>query len=316
MKYTFLMPAYKAAYIKEAIENILDQTYKDFQLIVSDDCSPEDLKTIVTQFNDKRVLYRCNEQNMGGKNLVAHWNLLLEIAKSDYVILAPDDDLYAPTFLEEINKLVIKYPDVNVLKSRVKKIDADGDLLMKDRVYEEFISQLDNMYFQALPDHMSGIGNYVFRTEALKKIGGFVDYPLAWWSDVMTNIRLSDKGMAITKDILFTMRMSGISITTRKSSLGESRKKSEATMMCIDDIEKMIGQMSSLSKYDTRRMDILRNYFAQWLTDDLLVSAPAYTFREMKYLMRKYDNLLFTTINRILFIRYWFIGRFLKNHKV
>lgn len=132
----------------------------------------------------------------------------------------------------------------------------------------------------------------------------------------MTNIRLSDKGMAITKDILFTMRMSGISITTRKSSLGESRKKSEATMMCIDDIEKMIGQMSSLSKYDTRRMDILRNYFAQWLTDDLLVSAPAYTFREMKYLMRKYDNLLFTTINRILFIRYWFIGRFLKNHKV
>ena len=140
------MPAYKAAYIKEAIENILDQTYKDFQLIVYDDCSPEDLKTIVTQFNDKRVLYRCNEQNMGGKNLVAHWNLLLEIAKSDYVILAPDDDLYAPTFLEEINKLVIKYPDVNVLKSRVKKIDADGDLLMKDRVYEEFISQLDCLF--------------------------------------------------------------------------------------------------------------------------------------------------------------------------
>ena len=60
MKYTFLMPAYKAAFFREAIQSILNQTYKDFQLIISDDCSPEALKAIVDDFDDERIVYRRN----------------------------------------------------------------------------------------------------------------------------------------------------------------------------------------------------------------------------------------------------------------
>lgn len=45
-KYTFLLPAYKAAYLEEALVSIRNQTFKDFKVLVSDDYSPENLEII------------------------------------------------------------------------------------------------------------------------------------------------------------------------------------------------------------------------------------------------------------------------------
>ena len=44
-KYIFVLPAYKPDFFKEALDSILGQTYKDFDLIILDDCSPYDLKS-------------------------------------------------------------------------------------------------------------------------------------------------------------------------------------------------------------------------------------------------------------------------------
>lgn len=61
MKYTFLLPAYKKTFLEEAIRSILNQTYTDFKLIISDDCSPEDIYSVVKIFKeDKRLFYRRN----------------------------------------------------------------------------------------------------------------------------------------------------------------------------------------------------------------------------------------------------------------
>lgn len=72
-KYTFLLPAYKARYFAEALESIKNQTFADFNCIVSDDCSPEDLKAIFDEKvgSDSRFTYRRNEANMGSESLVA-----------------------------------------------------------------------------------------------------------------------------------------------------------------------------------------------------------------------------------------------------
>lgn len=45
-KYTFLLPAYKTAFLEEALSSIQSQTYKDFTVIVSDDCSPQPVKEV------------------------------------------------------------------------------------------------------------------------------------------------------------------------------------------------------------------------------------------------------------------------------
>ena len=106
IKYSFLLPAYKARFFREALDSILAQSYKDFELIIVNDASPEDLDSIVKGYNDPRIRYYVNEKNIGGKDLVAQWNHCLEYANGEYVILASDDDVYSPLYLEKMDELV------------------------------------------------------------------------------------------------------------------------------------------------------------------------------------------------------------------
>lgn len=69
MKFSITIPAYKQKYLYEAIESCLAQTYEDFELIIVDDASPEDLKSVVDQFDDKRIRFYRNEKNCGALNV-------------------------------------------------------------------------------------------------------------------------------------------------------------------------------------------------------------------------------------------------------
>ena len=106
MKFSFVLPAYKATYLQQAMQSILSQTYSDFELIVVDDCSSEDIEGIVSGFKDERISYFRNEKNIGGHDLVGQWNKCLSYAEGEYVILATDDDLYAPEFLKTFVPLI------------------------------------------------------------------------------------------------------------------------------------------------------------------------------------------------------------------
>ena len=307
MRYTFLMPAYKGRFIREAIDSILAQTYKDFTLIVSDDCSPENLREIVAEYNDPRLLYRCNEQNIGGKDLVAHWNLLLSLAESDYVILAPDDDYYEPNFLEEIDKLAIKYPQVDVLKCRSQKVDENGELLAKDMIYEEVISQLDNAYFQTLSNFVSGIGNYVFSTKALRAMGGFAQYPMAWWSDVMTHLKLSKNGMAVTRDVLFNFRMSDENISSKENSKEDLRQKTEATLKFYKEVKEILASTKEGSKFHEFQKKQWDEYISTWVMNSLINTAKCYTLKECFDVMKKYGFIFPSGYYKYLFIRFYLL---------
>ena len=69
-----VIPAYKKTYLQKTLESIANQTDKRFHLYIGDDCSPYDLKSIVEEFSDRIPLtYHRFKENLGGKDLVAHW---------------------------------------------------------------------------------------------------------------------------------------------------------------------------------------------------------------------------------------------------
>lgn len=229
-KYTFLLPAYKAEYLKKAISSLLAQTYGEFKIIVSDDNSPEDIKEIVGSFNDNRIEYRKNEKNIGGLRLAEHWNLLLDLCDTKYLIVASDDDVYSDKFLENIDSLTIKYPLVNVLRARTQRINNDGEVTSQEDIFEEYQDRVAALHSMFCGNYIGCVGNYVFRTDALRQAGGFADLPYAWFSDMQTVISMQENGQANTNQILFSFRLSNINISSSRQDKKVDSFKLKATI--------------------------------------------------------------------------------------
>ena len=95
-----VMPVYNAEkYLKDAIESVLNQTYKNFELIIVDDCSTDKSAEIAKSYlADKRVKYFKNEQNM---KVSKTRNFGVSKAQGKYVTFLDSDDVYLPTKLEK-----------------------------------------------------------------------------------------------------------------------------------------------------------------------------------------------------------------------
>lgn len=232
-KFTFLLPAFKSKFFACVLKSILRQTYSDFLVVVSDDCSPEPMKEIFDQVcgNDPRFYYRRNSNNLGGRggeNLTTHWNCLLGYCDSEYVILASDDDVYAVNFLEEINQLINVYPSVCLFRARVQKINEKNVAVKHEVCGNVFFSQMEFMV-KAFDDEFIGcISNYVFKTKTLKEVGGFVNFPAAWFSDYATVFKVAKHGCCMTTDILFSFRISTLNITNTWGDRWDSNMKMKA----------------------------------------------------------------------------------------
>ena len=186
-----------------------------------DDCSPEPLGEIVSAFEDPRSRYIRNEENLGGKNLVRQWNHCISFAKGNYIVLAADDDIYKPSFCEEILRLARKYPQVDLIHSSVEQIDENGDHLWDDSILPEFTSKYEYLNWWLTGRSFTCIGNFAFRRSALLELGGFMDFPCAFGSDIATPISLSKNGVANTQEMLFCFRQSSQHLSADQSRFKE-----------------------------------------------------------------------------------------------
>ena len=242
-KYTFLLPAYKAKYFEEALSSIKNQTFKDFLCIVSDDCSPEDLLSIYNKVcgGDDRFSYRKNEKNIGGSNLVAHWNLLVDLCKTDYFMMSGDDDIYLPTFLEEVDKLQCKYPTAGVIRARSQYIDENGEITDQDSSYQEYLNAIGFLFYRYNSFYVSGILNCVFNKVVFLRESQFTDFPVAWFSDEAAIIACSSHGICTTSNILTSMRISGINLSSQKNK-NIAKLKIQAVLFFTDWLKTFIDR--------------------------------------------------------------------------
>lgn len=217
MKFSITIPAYKRAYLKEAIDSCLAQTYKDFELIIVNDASPEDLDSIVLAYEDKRIRYYKNEKNCGAINVVNNWNKCLDYAKGDYIICMGDDDLLLPCCLEEYVKLMEKYPRLGVYHAWTEIIDENGRFFQMTDARPEYES-VYSLIWHRWRSRLQYIGDFLFDTQSLKDNGGFYNLPLAWGSDDITAFTAAiTHGIANTQCLCFCYRNNRQTITKTSS---------------------------------------------------------------------------------------------------
>ena len=216
---SFVMPAYKAEWLAQAVDSILAQTYPAIELIVVNDCSPHDLDSVMAQYTDPRVRYYRNEQNIGGKHLTRQWEHCLGFVRGEYLVMAADDDLYAPTFAEECMKLAMQHPSVDLIRTRVEEIDEVGALVGLESFYTKgLISQLEYIYAYRSGEVFICMGNFAFKTSVLRE-KGFVDFPRALGSDIATTIEMAANGVACVDQPLFAFRHSTIHLSGSMAQL-------------------------------------------------------------------------------------------------
>lgn len=219
MKYSILIPAYKAKFLKECIDSILSQTFKDFELVILNDCSPEPVDEIIKSYQsaiDKGFIkYYRNETNVGVINVVDNWNKLLSFAEGEFVVCMGDDDKIAPIFLEAYNGLIERYPSLDVYHARTEIIDEQSEFLnlQEDRPDRESVYAM--MWNCMYKKRLQFIGDFLFRASTLRSKGGFYKLPMAWGSDFLSILTVAaDKGFANLHEPTFFYRSSRYSITT------------------------------------------------------------------------------------------------------
>ena len=215
ISFSFIMPAYKARFIRMAIESILNQSCRDFELIIVNDASPENLKKIVDSYADSRIIYKENETNIGGTDLVANWNHCIKFAHNDYIVLATDDDTYEPDFLFEATEQIKKYPSVSLIRSGVKKIGEQGQVLDMEFPLKEYMTSREFTLCWAKGYTISCVSNYIFKKEALFAIGGFISFPHAHFSDDATALAISNNGVVNIPKNSMNFRVSDINLSNQ-----------------------------------------------------------------------------------------------------
>lgn len=151
---SIIMPSYNTGkYIKKSIESVISQTYKNWELIIVDDCSTDNTENIISQFTDKRIKFFKNEKNSGA---AVSRNKALREAKGKWIAFLDSDDLWLPQKLEkqinfmDKNKYHFSYTDYKILwdgKIESPYINTGPDIIDKKRMYRYcYISTITVMY--------------------------------------------------------------------------------------------------------------------------------------------------------------------------
>lgn len=237
------IPAYKASFIKEAINSALNQTYSNIELVIVDDCSPEKIDEIVHGFNDPRIRYYRNEKNIGAKDPSKNWNKCLEYAKGDFFSLLCDDDTYEPTFVEEMLRLQQEFPNVKVFRARAKTIDEENHTINWYPSSPKFESCIDYMYQKMAGFRRQTISEFLYATNFIRAQGGYTNMPRAWTADSLSIYKFSlENGIASTSNFLVNFRATSKNIS---SIYSDAIDKRDAILLFKKKIELFIMKTSN-----------------------------------------------------------------------
>lgn len=119
--FTTIIPLYnKAPYVTKTIQSVVEQTYRNIEILIINDGSTDDSLEIIQKFDFKNIDYKIINQVNTGVSIAR--NNAVRLAKYNYIAFLDADDWWEPTFLEEMAVLINKYPDAGLFASSYYKV--------------------------------------------------------------------------------------------------------------------------------------------------------------------------------------------------
>ena len=180
-----VLPVYKAAFLRTALQSICEQDNQYFNVYIGDDASPDDLQAIVGEFEDKlNLTYHRFQDNLGRRSLVGQWQRCIALTgREDWIWLFSDDDVMEPGCVSGFYKeLATDSVRPDAYRFDTVKIDEAGIPMQSNH----FPQQMDTRTFLEIKmgySEESYMQEYIFRKQRYLELGGFPDFPLGWASD-------------------------------------------------------------------------------------------------------------------------------------
>lgn len=178
---SIILPVHNGeAYLAEALESVLSQTYPHFELIVLENASTDETNQILADFKDSRITIISSERFLSiGEN----WSRSISIDLAPYVIFLSHDDRLAPDYLKTIVTLIEKHPDASVYTTHFNLINASGDLLRPSKP-TPYIESAEEYLFATQNHWRDSYGTgYVMRRDRFLEVGGIPQLPNLMFAD-------------------------------------------------------------------------------------------------------------------------------------
>lgn len=234
---SIVLPIYNGEkYMRQSIDSIINQTYKNWELIIVDDCSTDSTATIANEYvkRDNRIRYYKNEINM---RLPKTLNRGFSIAKGKYLTWTSDDNLFKPNALEEMYNALKDNENTHFVYASCEIIDDKGNIL--DYMYASKMGKKQIIGFNIVG------ACFMYTRQVYETIGDYdIDCFLVedydYWLRIFANFKTT-----YIKEILYSYRW-------HDGALTSTEKKEKINSVCETVILKnrdLFGKLDLLTKY-------------------------------------------------------------------
>lgn len=145
--FSVIVPLYnKAHYILAALDSILAQTFQDFEIIVVDDASTDESKSLVQNLNHSKIRLIEHAQNKG---LSASRNTGIKNSTGNYIALLDADDLWKINYLEKIHQLIHQFPEAKLFATGYEELYPNNiSILPQTKLPSNFKSGILDDFFE------------------------------------------------------------------------------------------------------------------------------------------------------------------------
>ncbi len=268
-------------YIGQAIQSVLDQTFQDFEILISDNNSTDNTYKIVHSFNDSRIKYYRNNQNVGYTRNV---HKLIQLARCKYCVVLCADDYWEKQFLEKT---------LNLFKKNNNLACVFSNGIVKDELLQRFtyidnclseVTSGEKFFIQHLTSEKTILAvpsNMVFKRELALKVNAFGNFQLIYSPDWEFRLKVSLNGdVGYIKDSLFVYRLHENNLT-KKLSLYTRLLDGIA---CIESVLEYAQNKTYINDFKQLRKRAIKKYCQLYL-----FSLPVYKI----YGMNLFELLLF-----------------------
>ena len=215
IKITVLMPVYNAEkYIAEAIHSVLDQSFKDFELLIINDGSRDSSIDIIRSFTDQRIVV-VNQHNYG---VAAALNTGIKLARGEFIARFDADDICYYRRLEEQYGFMKTNPDYVLIGSGADYVDQDGEFLFYNGNLGHSNEEIRNSIRVNCPFIHSTV---FYNTSLVRELGGY-ETRAHHFEDYFLWIKLIERGKVLNfNKPLIAVRLNPESITIDEKLRGK-----------------------------------------------------------------------------------------------